>query len=551
MIQNTSKTSPFYLGWLLAINRLNAQLGINVFRYEKDRHKRNVKKAITIIVIVCLLVLSLYCGLAAYGYAYLGMGALIPGIALVISSLVNLFFTIFKANGELYGFRDYELVMSLPIPVKTVINSRLFNMYFWNTVITILVMAPMGGVYAFYLKPGILFALFWIAGILLACLIPTILAAFIGAIITAIASKFRYASAVSSVLGIGFVVALMALSMLLSTGDSGFGKLIDYRTGNVNISAISTYIPELSRSLNHLYPPAQLFTQAIAHNDFLSLFFFAGVSIGLYSLFTWILSTKYREINTALTSHVSKSDYKMGRLRQGSALNALYKKTIMRILKSSVCATNLLMGCVMAILVSIAFVAIGPDRVLSGLGVASGLDAVKSAACFLLAGIISMTNTACVSLALEGKSIWLIKSLPIPAKTLYDSYILTNITFTVPTSITTGILFGVALKPGFYGVLLMILVPTTYSLLVAVAGVFIGNRMAYYDWKEESQLVKQSLMSIVGMLSGFVVIGICGAIAVTGLIPMDAEVISSFYVFVFIVVSCMLYKKEIGRPIKE
>ena len=140
---NPRNPSPIYLGWRLAMNRLNAQLGINVFRYEKDRHKRNVKKTITVVIVICLLVLSLYCGLAAYGYGTLGMEALVPGIAMVISSLINLFFTIFKANGELYGFRDYELVLSLPIPITTVIHSRLFNMYFWNTVITVLVMAPM------------------------------------------------------------------------------------------------------------------------------------------------------------------------------------------------------------------------------------------------------------------------------------------------------------------------------------------------------------------------------------------------------------------------
>ena len=409
----------------------------------------------------------------------------------------------------------------------------------------------MGVVYAVFEKPGVMFPLIWVFGIFLVCLIPTILAAFVGAVITAIASKFRYASAVSSVLGIAFVIVLMALSMMISTGNTGFEKLIDYKTGIVNISAISSYIPEISRSLNQLYPPAVLFTKAVVHQDALSLFYFAGLSIGLYGLFAWVLSTKYREINTALTSHVSRSDYKLETLRQQSMLHTLYNKAIMRILKSSVCATNLLMGCIMAIIISIALLVIGPDRVLTGLSITGNSDAVKKGACFALAGIISMTNTASVSLALEGKTIWLIKSLPIPAKTLYDSYILTNITFTVPTSVITGILFSIALKPGLVGTLLMILVPLTFSLLVAVGGVAIGNRMAYYDWKEEPQLIKQSLMSIVGMLSGILVIGICGAIAVTSLIPVDTNAISSIFVIAFIVAASILYIGESNRPIRE
>ena len=121
------------LCWLLVKNRLIAQLGINVFRYEKDTHKRNIKIVLTAVIIICLIIFAGYCGTMAYGYAYLGLTELIPGIAMVISSIVTLFFTMFKANGELFGFKDYDMVMSLPIPVRTIINSRFLNMYLWNT----------------------------------------------------------------------------------------------------------------------------------------------------------------------------------------------------------------------------------------------------------------------------------------------------------------------------------------------------------------------------------------------------------------------------------
>lgn len=551
MDKNNNDKTRNHPGWLLFKNRLMAQLGFNVFRYEKDAHKRRMKIVVTIIVAICLLVFVIYCGSAAYGYAYLGLTDLIPGIAMVVSSLISLLFTIFKANGDLFAFPDYEKVLSLPIPVRTVIYSRLANMYFWNTFIAVLVMTPMGVVYGIFVKPTFAVYILWIAGIFIACLIPTIIASFIGAVITAIASKFRYASAVSSILGIAFVVGLMILSMSFSTGDSGLGKLINPQTGEVDIAAISALVPALSDSINQIYPPVKLFTDAVVKGNIMSFLALVGISILLYGLFASLLALRYREINSTLTSRISRADYKMETLRQGSMRNALYKKTIMRILKSSICATNLLIGCVMALLLSVAMVVVGPEKVLTGLDASASMNTIQNGAGYALAAIISMTNTAAVSLALEGKNIWLIKSLPIPAKTLYDSYLLTNLTFTLPTALICGILSSIALKTDLSATLIIILIPLAFSILSAVMGIFIGNRMAFYDWQEEAHLVKQSLMSITGMLGGIVIIIIFGAIAILELIPIDSKFISLIFVILFLLSAAVIYLKESNRPIKE
>jgi ABC-2 type transport system permease protein len=538
-------------GWQLFRNRLSAQLGFNVLKYEKDFHKRRVKIAITIVIAICLLVFSAYCAAAAYGYAYLGMSALIPGIAMVASSLVTLMFTIFKANGDLFGFRDYEKVMSLPIPIRIVIYSRLGNMYFWNTIIAILVMVPMGIVYGIFQKPGFGTLLMWVGGIFLVSLIPTVLASFIGAVITAIASKFRYASAVSSILGIAFVVGILILSMSMSSTGSGFGQLVDPKTGEMDVAAISALVPVLSDSLNHIYPPAKLFADSIVEGNWLSFLAFVALSIFLYGMFARGLAMKYRQINTALTSHVSRADYKMEKLQQNSMRTALYKKTVFRILKSSVCATNLLIGCIMAVLMAGATVFVGTQKVLDWMDASASMELVQTGACYVLAAIVSMTNTAAVSLALEGKSIWLVKSLPIPPKALYDSYLLTNLTFTLPTSFIAGILLSYGLHAGLLNGLLIVFMPLAFSLFSATFGVMIGNRMAFYDWQDETHLVKQSLMSITGMLGGLVIVFVCGAVALLGLLPMDPKIISFIFIILYLTGAAVIYLRESNRPIKE
>lgn len=538
------------LCWLLVKNRLSAQLGINVFRYEKDKRKRTNKIVTTVAILICLVTAAFYCGGMAYGYAYMGLEELIPGIALVISSLMTVFFTMFKTNGELFGFKDYDRIMSLPIPVRTIINSRFLNMYLWNTFFTLVVMVPMGIVYALFAKPSFSFYLLWLAGLFLTCLIPTTLAAVLGAVITAISSKFRYASGMATILSIIMIIAIMILPMTMTSGETGPGQLFDAQTGNINQEAFSALAPAINDTMNRIYPPAKLFSEGIAGGNLLSFLLFAGISVGWYAFFVLVLSIKYKQINTALTSHINRADYKLETLQQGSMRFALYKKTILRILKSTICATNLLVGCILAVLLAAALLVVGPEKLMLSLEMPEFMFYAENVACYVIAAMISMTNTSAVSLALEGKNVWLIKSLPIPPKTLYDSYLLTNLTFTVPTSLICSLLFSISLKTGFVGTVLLFLTPLSFSLFTAAAGIFIGNRMAFYDWQDVTHLVKGSLMSMIGMLGGMLMVILCGVIANVGILPIPASLITFIFNILFLVLAVVIYFQESRRPVR-
>lgn len=545
------KTKRKNLCWLLTKNRLIEQLGINVFRYEKDKRKRNSKIALTVSIGIILIMLIAYCGGMAYGYVYLGMIDLIPSIALFISSLFTLSFSLFKSNGELFGFYDYDQVMSLPLTVRTIINSRFLNMYIWNTLIAFIVMFPMGIIYILFEQPAFISYLMWFISIFLVSLIPTAVATIFGAVVTAISVKFKYTSAVATFLSIALLIVFMLLSMSVATSDIGFGELFDFQTGTINADAFSTLAPYISDRLNQFYLPTKLFKEAIVDGKILSFLIFAGISIGLYMLLLLLLPIKYKQINTALTSHISRGNYKVGVLRQSGMLLALYKKTIMRILKSTVCATNLLVGCVLAILLAVMVLTAGPEKILQSLDLVDYFPIVKNVAGYVIAAMVSMSNTAAISLALEGKNIWLIKSLPISPKTLYDSYLLSNLTFTIPTSIVCSILFSIALNTSFIETILIIVTPLSFSLFTAVAGIFIGNRMAYYDWLDETQLIKQSMMSLIGMLGGMIIIIVFGVIANIGVLPFEIKTITVSINLVILIFAVLLYLHECNRPIKQ
>lgn len=75
--------------------------------------------------------------------------------------LVSFFTTINKASGVLFSYKDYDLVMSLPVKTSHVVASRILQLYVLNLFFTLMAMLPAGAVYAIKVNPGALFYLFF------------------------------------------------------------------------------------------------------------------------------------------------------------------------------------------------------------------------------------------------------------------------------------------------------------------------------------------------------------------------------------------------------
>ncbi|UNP75990.1 permease [Bacillus nitratireducens] len=513
--------------------RLITQLGLNTFKYEKDKKKKQNKILLSASIVLVGVMLMLYCGASAYGLVKLGISEIIPVYALVISSVLTLFFTIFKANGEIFAFKDYDLLMSLPIRVSTVITSRFLYLYMLNTLFSIIIMLPMGVVYGIHERPSVSFYFMWFISMFIASLIPTTIAAIFGAAITAIASKFKNTNKITTTLS--FIVIITFGFFMLKSGNA------QYSLNDMNgMGAI------VSEQLTKVYPLANMFQKAIVNADIVAFILFVGISVIWYYLFVKILSLKYKQINTGITTYHMLSNYEIHSMRKESVLVALYKKEMKRFFSSTVYVINSGMGVVMALAFALAIVVVGPSQLIEYPGIETLLQKVAP---FAIAAAISMTCTTCVSLSLEGKNVWIIKSLPITPKMIYDSKILMNLSLSIPASLISAVLLIIGLKLDVWSSLLIVITPITYSFFSAVWGIFINNRFGYYDWVSETQIVKQSVGSFVGMFGGLIT-------AVIPALLIGTATISNYRVFTFVVVivlaiiTIFLYKNESRRSIK-
>jgi ABC-2 type transport system permease protein len=122
-----------------------------------------------------------------------------------------------------------------------------------------------------------------------------------------------------------------------------------------------------------------------------------------------------------------------------------------------------------------------------------------------------MTYTSAISLSLEGKNLWILKSLPIKAETIMFSKILFNILLVLPISIFAILMFGISIQIGFVNQILLIVLASAFSILTSTVDGIVNLYMPKFNYTNDVEVIKQSAGALLGVFGGF------GLMALNGL----------------------------------
>ena len=474
---------------------------MNLLRYEKDKRKKGKIIGTYIALALVFLVISGYCFGMGYAYGYLGMAYLLPEYAVAISSIIVLMFTFFKSNGFLFAFGDYDMLMALPFSIKTLISAKFLYMYVGNLLLTLFVMLPMGVAYGIWEQKGILSYIIWFIITLLTPLLPMTVAAIVGAVITAISSKFKSKVLVESVLTIGLVGASLIGSYSLADkmGMSQTNDLSEVLSSLEN-SRMKEFGIIIQEALHKIYPVSAWVGTAVQESSLLHMLAFALVSTGIYMVFLIALSKVYKLINTALMTSYQKMHYRMETQKKQSLRKALVFKEFRRFTSSTLYLTNMGIGMIIAIAGSISCMFFPVDTILKELSLTDYRQGIGDSIPFIVGALVCMCCTTSISLSLEGKQYWILQSLPISKKDIYDGKMLFNVILQLPVAIFCCVLLGIAFqaKPLEFVVYLIACVANVgFS---TVFGMFIGIKFVNFEWSNEVEVIKQSVACLIGMI---------------------------------------------------
>lgn len=141
----------------LLLTRVQARGMLNSFvpvRSGVAQGKRRGRIALTVCGFLLLAALMMgYIAIIAWGFAKMGLARVLPVLAVAMGSLAGVAFTFLKANGTLFGYRDYDLVMSLPVSRRALVASRMATLIGSSAALALCAMLPACIVYFLTVPP--------------------------------------------------------------------------------------------------------------------------------------------------------------------------------------------------------------------------------------------------------------------------------------------------------------------------------------------------------------------------------------------------------------
>ena len=157
-----------------------------------------------------------------------------------------------------------------------------------------------------------------------------------------------------------------------------------------------------------------------------------------------------------------------------------------------------------------------------------------------------MTCTTGSSISLEGKSLWILKSIPASVREIFTAKIMINLLLILVPSLLSLVGFGIAFRfpPLYYlcGVAMII----AGALFISMLGLLINLRFPKLEYDREAVVIKQSLSAFLSMMVPlFLAIGIMVLYFVTGMVWFYA--ILAFYGVCDIILYVLLVKYGFER----
>ncbi|BFH59544.1 putative ABC transporter permease subunit [Paenibacillus azoreducens] len=478
--------------WRLTKIQLLSSFGLNKALHTRDvkeRRKFLLLSSGILIGVVMIAVFSFgYSFMMAQAFEQIGRMDLLLAVMMAVTSIIGFFTTIYKASGVLFGFKDYDLVMSLPIPTSHVVASRVLQLYALNLFFTVMVMLPAGVVYAIKVNPQALYYLFFLIALMFIPLLPIIAATIIGALISWISSRFKASRMISLILTMVVIIGVMIGSSRINGNEQA---LVDMST-------------QMADMIFKLYPLAAMYVDAVCSYRMGPLLLFITNSMLAFILFSTILGTRYKAIHTGLTTSHASRKYTMKPLKTSSPFRALYKKELRRYISSPLYVLNTGIGMIILLVTSIALLFISTEKLGQLIEIPQLSDYLSKMAPLVVSLFVILSCTASSAISLEGNNLWILKSSPVSKKSILLSKVAVNLTVTIPVSMISCVMLMISLRTGWIESLLLLVIPLIYACYSALMGVIVNLKLPNLEWTSEVTVIKQSASVFVSMFTGFI-----------------------------------------------
>ena len=408
-------------------------------------------------------------------FSAMGLGVIYFALAALMAFALMFVGSVFSAKAQLYEATDNDLLLSMPIKPGEVLLSRMLLLLVMNllfgTVVSAPAMAAWGQAAGF--SVGSFICCFFVLFVLLPLIALALSAAF-GFLLHLISARVRNQSMLTVVLSLAFLaVYFVAISRM-----------------NIWITNLARDPAPLADAVGGVAPLVWL-GRACVGGDFLALGALTLLAAALL-LVVWIflecsfIKTATDKRGAAKIKYVEKS------VDAVSPDRALLRREWKHFASSPSYILNSALGVFMAP-IGLAFLIIKRKEVLPVLDM-PGLGEILLPLMLLgLCFLSCLCTITAPSISLEGKSLWLLQSLPVSPRQVLRAKLRLHLLVAVPPMLLCSAIFVALLRPALPLAILGVLLPVAGVLFTGLLGLFENLRHPNFDWVNETYAVKTGM----------------------------------------------------------
>ena len=453
--------------------------------------------------------------------AAVDMGWLYFTLMGLVAIFMGAFGSVFNTYSSLYLAKDNDLLLSLPIPLRVIISSRLVTVYLMGLMYSAVVIVPAVIVYWVHVAHSAAAIVGGLLTVAIVSLIVLLLSCLLGWVVAKISLKLKHKS---------------ITTVLVSLLGIGLYYFIYFKAQTVISDLVANAVVYGVKIKGAAYP-LYLFGR-MAEGDWTAMALVSAAVVLLTALTWLLLSRSFLRLATSGGS-TGKARYREKKARVRSLPAALLGKECRRFVSSPNYMLNCGMGVLMIPAAGVLLLLKGGEWLGLLKAVLPGADSVLaalviSAACLLA----SMNDMAAPSVSLEGKSLWVLRSLPVsPWETLKAKLRLQLLFTGIPMLVFLACVLG--LSPVLS--LLTAAGSLLAVLLLALFGLTMGLKMPNLHWTSEITPVKQGGSVALALLGGWAYALLPGGAAMALGRNLHPAVIPAVFCLLTAVLCALLY----------
>ena len=405
----------------------------------------------------------------------------------LLSFGLSFFFTAFTAKSELFEAKDNELLLSMPIKPRTILLSRMAILLGLEYLISLLVMAPAGAAWFRTVGLDVTQLVLYIVGSVFLPLISASIACVVGWLLALLTAHARNKTLVTMIFSLGFlalyffvyfnaqryITSLLQNYQSVASGMTGWGFLFYW------------------------------YGRGIAEPHWLFFLLVALLAVAVFTAAYLLLGRGFLKVSSS--ENLKKRRTGELALRSGKLSSALLRKEFKRFTSSALYMLNCGLGLILIVIAAVALF-LKADAVRDLLPRVQGMGLPLTDPDFAL--IVSlMTSLFCSmnaitapSISLEGNTLWILRSAPIPSGAILAAKLKLHVLLCAGPTLLLSAAAGYVLRAGVLGWIVLLVVPQMFVLLEGVFGLMMNLCFPKLDWTNEAVPIKQSASVILTML---------------------------------------------------